>query len=256
MQWINDGLPLLMNALIVEYDIKSGNTSILRECQLIPEDEIKQIESKPKNERLVLVGLRQRETPGLAREMEKAFDDAVEAFITKNGLDTDTDVLAIRRDAVFVVNRPIRHRKISENIVFRPKNQYHAYIQLGRIEFYFKQDGIDIKQFVQADKDVNNALEKLKPGMLSFLQEFVQVAEGCNMDRRKMYRWIADFCTYYKNRELDLEYYREFTRDAAFRVRVMGEETFSDWLSEDMIDDLEIGYNYLNVIVPLMQILV
>jgi hypothetical protein len=258
MTWTNDGLPLLINSQITEYDIKSGNTSIMHTYHLMPEETIRELEALEKDQRLIRVGLLMRENKEFSKALEASFNDAVNRFIDANDLDRDVDILAIRRDAVFVVNRPIRQTQFGEHLKFRPKNEYHAALQIGpRLEFYFKRNGqIDIKNFVQEDKDFGHALVKLKPGMLSFLQEFVDVAEGSNMDLRKVYAWIKEFAKYYKERELDVEYYREFTREALFRVNGFDGPTMMDIVPDDMIDDVDITFNYRNIIIPLLQIIV
>lgn len=258
MTYVNDGLPFLVNAQITEYDIKSGNTSMMRHYHLRSLEEIEEIEKMPKKQRVVTVGLLQRKDRDFAKRLESSFNQVVQDFLDANELDIDVDVLAIRRDAVFVVNKPVTITQLYPDVLFREKNRYHAALQIGpKLEFYFNQKGeIEIKNFVQAEKDDTGALERLKPGMLSFLQEFVELAEGTNMDRIKIYTWLRDFCTYYKERELDLEYYREFTREANFRVRLGDEDAFYDFIDESMIEDIDITYNYRNIIIPLLQILV
>ena len=258
MMIINDGLPFLVNSLITEYDIKSGNTSIMKHFKLLDSETIAYVDGLPKSQRNVQVGLLQRNNKEFAKQLESGFNEAVEMFIAANELDRDVDILAIRRDAVFVVNKPINVTKIGEFINFVPKNQYHAALQIGpKLEFYFGADGqIDIKNFVQEDKDTENALQKLKPGMISFLEEFVEIAEGCNMHRPTVYQWVRDFCTFYKERMLDIEYYREFTREATFKVVTDDGFTYMDAVPEYMEEDIDISYNYQNIIIPLLQILI
>ena len=258
MTWTNDGLPFLVNSLITEYDIKSGNTSIMRTYQLADSDTISKLEKLPKGERVRQVGLMQRDDKEFAKKLEASFNDAVDKFLKANELDVDVDVLAIRRDAIFVVNHPISQTRFADYINFVKKNQYHAALQIGpRLEFYFKNDhSVDIKNFVQEEKDTEHALQKLQPGVISFLQEFVDVAEGCNMNRTKVYQWMREFCTYYKEKSLDIEYYREFTREAMFSVKTDDGITMMDNIPDYMVDDLEISYNYKNIIIPLLQILI
>lgn len=258
MTYINDGLPFLVNSEIIEYDIKSGNTSMMERYQLQPPEVIDEIDKMEKKQRNVTVGLLQRKDREFAKRLEQCFNTTVKEFIDKNGLDVDVDILAIRKDAVFVVNHPVSITKLDEFVDFRQKSKYHAALQIGpKLEFYFTDDGeVEIKNFVTVEKDENESLKKLQPGMIAFLKEFIQIAEGTNMNRPQLYRWLRDFCTYYKNRELDAEYYREFTREACFRVRLGEDDTFYDHIPDDMIEDLDISFNYKNIIIPLLQILI
>lgn len=255
MNWINDGLPIIVNSLITEYDIAHGNTSIMREYHLAPPETMDELDKLDKDERNRRVGLLQRGNKPFANALENGFNAAVNRFIEANNLDSEVDILAIRRDAIFVVNRPVDVTSLSDNITFRPKNEYHAHLQIGpRWEFYFKADGtIDIKNFIQTKNDVNNCIEKLKPGPLAMLSEFIDVCESTNMDKRKVYEWLRELARLYKAKELDPEYYREFTTDATFRLDFWGEMTFADIVSDSLIENLMIDFNYINLIIPLIR---
>ena len=256
MTWTNEGLPLIVNSSITEYDISHGNTSIMQEYGLAPQQTIDELNRLGKDERNRRVGLLQRDDKVFAARLEAGFNDAVEKFCERNDLDVEVDVLAIRRDAVFVVNKPVNTVKLSPSIHFRPKVTYHAFLQLGpRWEFYFHKDGyVDIKNFVQEKNDISGCLTKLKPGPIAMLQEFIDVCEATNMDKRKIYQWIKNFSQLYKERQLDPEYYREFTRDANFRLDILGEMTFSDIVTDDLIDEnLMIDFNYIQLIIPLIR---
>lgn len=262
MNYLNDGLPFLVNCSITEYDIRSGNVSIMSEYGLIPQETINELKKLSKQERVRRVGILQINNKPFAKALEQGFNTAVKDFIEQNDLDIDVDVLAVKRDAVFVINKSILKPKVGSHIEFRPKGQYHAYLQLGRYEFYFgDKDGdhnaVTIKNFVQEEKDVNHALQKLSVGMIAFLQEFIEKCEGTNMNRREVYTYLRDFITYYKHKELDIEYYREFTRDACFRV-VLDDGTieYMDYVPDELEDSIDITFNLVTIIIPLLQVLI
>lgn len=258
MNWTNEALPLIVNASITEYDIKRGNTSIMAEYGLAPAETLAELNKLPKEERNVRVGLLQRDDKIFAKRLEAGFNDAVKRFCEINHLDPEVDILSIKRDAVFVVNKPVDTPAISENVLFRPKNTYHAHLQLGRWEFYFKADGtVDIKNFVQESKDTTGCLPKLQAGPISMIKEFIEVCESTNMDRRKVFEWFKEFCRLYKERKLDPEYYREFSREASYRLDIWGEMTFADILDETLMDEnLIIDFNYINLIIPMLKVII
>lgn len=258
MNYVNDGLPFLVNCMITEYDIKSGNTSVMRHYKLMPEEVIQHLEQMTKEERVKAVGILQRNNKEFARNLEASFNLAVDEFLKQNDLDIDVDVLCVRRDAVFVVNKAVPHPSIGEDIHFRPKHTYHASLQIGpKWHFFFEKDKpVKVDHFLQESKDVKGALPKLREGIMDFLREFVEICESTNMDRGKVYAFLKDFATAYKEKRLDLEYYREFTTDALFHIHTEDEETYFDELPEYMIDDLDISFNYRNIIIPLCEILI
>lgn len=262
MNYLNDGLPFLVNCSITEYDIKSGNVSVMSEYNLIPKETIDEIARLPKSERVKRVGILQINNKPFAKSLENGFNLAVQEFIKQNGLDIDVDILAVKKDAVFVINKPILKPKVGTYINFRPKGQYHAYLQLGRYEFYFgEKDGdryhITLKNLVQEAKDTAGALAKLEPGIFSFLKEFISICESTNMDRRDVYQYLRDFIHYYKHRELDIEYYREFTREALFKVMLEdGSTEYMDYVPDELEEYIDISFNYVNILVPLLQVLI
>lgn len=258
MNYVNDGLPFLVNCLITEYDIERGNTSVMRHYNLAPIDTIAKLEGLSKKDRNVQVGLMQREDKAFAKSLEAAFDAAVKTMVEQNDLDMDIDVLCVRRDAIFVVNKRLQNPKIGESILFRPKHEYHASLQIGpRLHFFFESGKpVRVDHFIQETKDTEGILDKLRLGIFDFLEEFVQVCESSNMNRRYVYEWLANFCNAYKAKALDMEYYREFNRDACFRLHDGEMTTLMDFVPDEMIDQLDISFNYVNIIVPLLQILI
>lgn len=258
MNYVNDALPFLVNCLITEYDIERGNTSVMRHYGLAQDEVISRLEGLSKKDRNVQVGLMQREDKNFAKALEAAFDKAVKEIVRQNDLDMDIDVLCVRRDAIFVVNKTLQKPKIGNSILFRPKHEYHASLQIGpKLHFFFESGKpVRVDHFIQETKDTDGILEKLRPGMFDFLEEFVQVCESSNMNRRRVYEWMANFCNAYKARSLDAEYYREFNRDASFRFQDGEMTTLMDYVPDDMIDSLDISFNYVNIIIPLLQILI
>ena len=258
MNYVNEGLPFLVNCQITEYDMAKGNTSVMRHYHLIPEEDIRSIEQMPKEERVRAVGMLQRNNREFARALESSFNLAVKEFLKQNDLDIDVDVLCVRRDAVFVVNKGVQKPTIGEHIMFRPKHQYHAALQIGpKWHFFFEKDRpIKIDHFLQQTKDERGVLDKLREGIVDFLREFVELCESTNMNRNVIYEWLNQFCTFYKEKKLDLEYYREFTPDALFHLSTEDGDTYLEDVPEYLVEDLDISYNYRNIIVPLCQILI
>ena len=134
----------IFNHRIVEYDMKSANTSIAREFKLLPEDEIVRLENLPKKEREIAHGCVIRDTPGYGEKHKLGFVACRAMFFMQNEI-LDEEVVAIKRDAIFVM-RYVDHEKVTPNINFRLKNVYSSYINLGKnIEIYYNNDKLDIK---------------------------------------------------------------------------------------------------------------
>ena len=151
MFWRNDLIDFVVNAEIIEYDVKAGNASISKEYKLLPDEITDSWLAMDGKQRKIACGNMQRDDQDYAMKLEASFNDAVDKFITLNNLDRDSDIIAIKRDAVFVLNKTIKHEWTGDHVHFRPKERYHAYLYLKtkdkqEYEFYFERNGnIEIK---------------------------------------------------------------------------------------------------------------
>lgn len=254
MNFINEEKRIIVNSLITEWDIKSANTSIMRYYQLLPDEKISKLESMKKQDRVIAVGKLQRKDKRFTKELEKSFDDIIERFIDENNLDKEDDILSIKRDAVFVIGKSIHKSVFGNDIVkFVPKNEYVAYLRIKPYEFYFKKlpSSPDYQIDVKGLDDI--ACDKHKDGIFNFLQDLIDTCSNYQMSRRKINEFMKNFVTLYKNRELPIDYYREFNGSSAFKCRIMDQEVMFDVIGEDLMENIDTSYNYINLILPLIR---
>lgn len=234
----------LFNHRIVEYDMKSANTSIAREFGLLPEKRIKELENLPKKDREIAVGLILRDTPGYSEKQKLGFISARKLFFTQNEI-LDEEVVAIKRDAIFVM-RYVDNEQVTDNINFRMKNVYSSFINLGKnIEIYYKPEGLDIKGI---DDEIYQ--ERHSEYFGEFLHSLIRRVESS--DRNSYLTYLRMMFDMYKHRQLDTGYYREFNARSQFHY------LDGSFANEEYLEDLEavdISCN-LNIILKLITMLV
>ena len=234
----------LFNHRIVEYDMKSANTSIAREFGLLPEKRIKELENLPKKDREIAVGLILRDNPGYSEKQKLGFIAARKLFFTQNEI-LDEEVVAIKRDAIFVM-RYVDNEQVTDNIDFRMKNVYSSFINLGKnIEIYYNQEGLDIKGI---DDEIYQERHSEYFGM--FLYSLIRRIESS--ERNSYLTYLRMMFDMYKHRQLDSGYYREFNAKSQFHY------LDGSYANEEYIEDLnavDISCN-LNIILKLMTMLV
>lgn len=233
--------------MITEWDMKSGNTSILREFSLIPEKKIERIEQMSRELRQKEVGLLQRKDTALASKLENGFDEIMNRFIEMNELEED-DIISIKRDAIFIRSRTPKYQTIGQHCTFRPKGVYNAFLLLDGKEFYMTSESFDIKGFNDDKVSLHNN------GILSYVHAFL---EDFDYDMKGLNQYCKEFVSAYKKKELPIEFYREFNFDSQFRIL---DHTGQNWygvesIDESMMDRLIIGYNYEHIVIPLIQYL-
>lgn len=246
MTFTND--KVVFNSIIVEWDIRRANVSLMRYYNLYDDDKLKSLEKMRKKDREVKVGLLCRENKELSKALSKSFDTIMEEFLTANNLDKDYDILSIKKDAAFVINKePVQ--TVFGPVVFIPKNVYKGFIQIGRYEFYIKSDNtFDVKGWPK-NIDINIH----KDGVLDLIRETLNVAEANNGDLSAMAEFLHSFADNYKKKNLDFEYYREFNEHSDYLIHSSDYDVRMTDISEEFIDECDISFNYKNIFLPLMR---
>lgn len=230
---------MVINQTIVEYDMKSANTSLAREFHLLPEKEITRIENLPKMDREISIGLIKQRNREYSEKEKIAFCAARKMFFDQNELD-DGDILSIKRDAIFVF-RYVKHEQVTDNINFRMKNVYSSFLSLG-VDVFYNSEKLDIKGI---DDQIYE--ERHKEYFGGFLHDFIRRAEVTEKD--KLLRYLRNFYDDYKWRRLDPGYYREFNARSQYKY------LDGKYADEEYLEDLfqvDIGHN-LNILLKLMR---
>lgn len=247
MFWTNKDRLFAVNSEIIEWDIKSANLSLIKEYKLLSEDKIEKIEKMEKKERVIYVGKQMRKDKAFSKELEKLFNKVINEFIEVNDLDMNFDILSIKRDAVYVINKPIPYPNIGNYITFIPKNNYSSFIFVKPYEFY-KGKIMDIK-------GVSDEILSLhENGIVSFINDVLDIASQSNMNQKKIQIYLSDYVKAYKNKELPYDHYREFGREV-FKCVMFNSIMEIDTIDDELLDSIDISKNYIDIILPVIQIM-
>lgn len=254
---MNSGRGFEVSSKIIEWDIRRAGLNLIKQHKLLPEEKIEELENMDKKDADIKIGKMQIRDKDLSRKLEQAFTDIMNLFLDENQIDRDLDIISIKKDACFVINKHITTDEFPPYIKFIPKNEYHAFIYIKPYEFYFKKgDSIDIKN-LSSDKSVReNILNLHKDGILNFILYVVELAERTRMNLVEISKFLHNFIALYKRKELDFDYYREFSIESKFRYQLMGSEIMADHIDERMLEKINIEYNYKNIILPLVKLLI
>ena len=240
MQKTNRDYPFIYNNEIIEWDIKSANTSLMSYYNLQPEKVIQKLANMAKSQREIAVGKLMRKDKEFSRNLEESFNKIIQEFMDTNELSWD-DIVSVKKDAVFVKNHKIAHSEFGA-VHFIPKNQYKHVLLLPKYEIYISDSVTDVKGIP------NDKLPLHEDGMLDFIRTTMESASEMN----HLKSIFKEYVTAYKRKELEFEAYREFNSDSFFRIG--GEfPMMTDAMIEDDMEFLDISYNYINVIIPTIQ---
>ncbi len=234
------------NSSIIEYDIKHANVNLMKYYNLYPDiKKLDKIDAMEKGKREREIGLLQRADPELAKNLEKAFNNIVTEFMEVNNLSKEDDVISIKKDAVFVVNKPVIKTDFGP-VQFIPKNQYHAFIAIDRLEFYLAKDHTDVK-------GIGDNLYLHEDGILSIVNALADTLESDTTVA--LNEFLSSLCEMYKTKNLDIACYREFNSKSMYKCIVEDREMYLENIGYDYLDKYcDISYNYVNVILPLLRL--
>ena len=240
----NTNIPFIHHEIIEEWDIRSANTSLMRYYSLVDPKIISKFEKMEKREREPAVGMYSKKNRDFAVSLEDAFTKIINEFIAVNGLDPESDIVSIKKDAVFVRNKPIRQNTFGgETVTFVKKNSYSGCLLIPNYEFYYSRDKIDVKGISDEVLSLHN------DGMLAFVS--VLMKESNNWIETNQY--MKEYAIAYKNRDLPFNSYREFSSSSKFRVNLYGSEVLMDEIDEDLIEDTDISFNYSKIYLPTLK---
>lgn len=245
--YLNKNIPYLISNEIIEYDMQEAGFNIMKRFKLLSDDRIKYLEGISKKHRTIQIGLYIRNDRDLGKLLNEKFVEVREWFFEGNDL-KDEDVLSIKKDAIITMRRC--NNTEFDNIKFIEKNSYTSYYYINKYEFYYN------KMHEVHVKGINDELLELhKPYMLDFLYNFFKMNEISS--RKKVIELLKSFIEAYKNKTLNIGYYRELNSQSLFRLK--NESLFGDNIGIADVNDIEkidISYNFNRYLVPLISILV
>ena len=190
--FINSNIPFIFNDEIIEYDMKEAGFSLTKEYKLLDEDLIKKLSKYKKERRTIELGLIQRNNEEYRNSLKQAFAEARSKFFIANNIDI-TDLISIKKDAIFT-KKLCRHNEFGRYIIFRPKNYYTSYIQLGnRLECYYNPNKLDIKGIGEDNTKLHEEY------MIKFIKSFIRKMETEKPE--VVIDFTKRFITQYKRKE-------------------------------------------------------
>ena len=167
MQKTNRDYPFIYNNEIIEWDIKSANTSLMSYYNLQPDKVIQKLASMKKSQREISVGKLMRKDKEFAKKLEESFNMIIQEFMDTNQLTWD-DIVSVKKDAVFVKNHKITHSDFGA-VHFIAKNQYQHVLLLPKYEIYLSQSKIDVKGIP------DEKLPLHEDGMIDFIRSSMEM---------------------------------------------------------------------------------
>lgn len=231
---------------IIEYDMKSAGFNIIKSKGLLPDEVISRLEALPKKERHETIGKLHYKYKGLSQGLKEGFKEFRTLFYESNQLEDD-DILSIKKDAIFT--KKYCYNLKFKNVTFEEKNVYQAYVYLEqiRIELYWNSLTGDIDV-----KGINDEVVTLHQDyMMKIISTYIRLLSSYDIEGARKY--IMKCVDDYKFRRLPMGYYREFNPESQFKAIINNKIVPMD--RYNVVDNCDISFNYINVLMPLVNLI-
>ena len=202
--WTNQNIQYMFHEHICEYDMVAASLSISKRFQLLDNDLITQLNLMKKEDRVVKIGLLQRENKDFSESLLSGIRDIRQKFIIQNNL-TEDDIIALHSDAVFMKTK----RKVIteiEGVKFAKKGEWTSFIRYKNIDMYYANDFI---KYQNINKDM---LMEQTLGMNLHIKKIFQMLEDYDED---VFTYLSKFQMQYLQDKLPQQYYVPFGRVGA-----------------------------------------
>ena len=218
--------PYIISQYIREYDISKCNINMLLLGNKIDENLYNHLYNADKFYREKYIGNMIKEDSSIYKIIKEGIIEYRNRLFKENNIQ-ECDIVSIKNDAVFIVNKTL-DKTIFDNIVeFKNKNIYTSFLKIGRLELYYNvnSDIIDVKGIndIKLQKHNNYLLDLIKT--LIYLIEINDLNTATSI--------INDFYFKYLNYDLDYGYFRTFNSDSIFIVNDIENYTFDVPIIED-----------------------
>lgn len=217
---------------IIEYDIRQANINILYKYNIINQEYYNYLKSCPKIQREIIIGNLIKEDKDKYNIIQKGIKEAKCQLFEANNI-KEYEVVRIANDAVYVNRSGGLQYTIFDGIEFVPKSTSTCYLKLYNILFFI-DFGTNINVII---KGLGENYEIHQP-IISIIVNIINELQYAGI--KDAMKSLNSFIDDYLNRRLGVEYYRELTPEALYRVT--GGEFFLSTL-DTLLPDIDINYN-------------
>lgn len=235
----------LINKKIQEWDLKKANISILRQLEIINEDDYQRYLHMPKLEREIEIG-KLRKNKDIEVAYQKGLVLAKRIFFEKNAINEE-NVLYIDHDSITLVYDWSDSRvnningEISPYIEFRLKNTYTSFYKLIIADFLYYNTA-DQEHYRFKGMDEENVKVVHKDYFIDLLLSLAYSAQNDSI--LNTLEMIKNVYKSYCARQMNINYYREFNSNARFKIlNTPFNVYYADTIENVYLDSIDISHN-------------
>lgn len=235
----------LISKRIQEWDLRQANISVLRSLDIITEEQYNTYASLPKEKREKQLGIL-RKNKVIEEKYQQGLALAKRLFFEKNNINEE-NVLYIDHDSITTVHEwndisaNSINGKLSPYLEFRLKNIYTSFYKMYTFDFlYYNTSSSEVFRFKGIDDYKLRLIHKDY-----FIDLLLSIAYSAQNDKiTDTIEMLTNIYNMYCNRQMDINYYREFTTDGKFKLFSTPYNTYyTDIVDERYRPLIDISYN-------------
>lgn len=212
--YINAFITHSFHKQIYEFDMVHASLSISERYKLLPQEFIEHLKLLPKQERVVLIGKKQREDKQFSNEFLSYELKLRKQFIEENDIDLN-DIIACHSDSLFFITNK-HHSEIKcdiDGVLFSHRNSYDSYIKYGKIEMFYNTEGV--LDYKGIPKDMVSAH---RFGIHKYLLRVFSMLEGYDPE---VFDYLRNFQNKYLRDNLPDYFYIPFGKSGKYKLENM-----------------------------------
>lgn len=234
----------IVDSTIREFDISKANISVLRDANVLSEEQYQYYMNCPRMERQIAIGKLQGSNPKISEILKSGVLNAKKIFMESNSID-DSDILYIRNDAIAIIGQKlIRNFIISEHVTFRQSAIYTSFYRFNSIDFLYFYDPVTNTEVLDVKGLGEGGVQLHKEFMLEFLSELFYCAQMEGI--QKAIQLLQNVHQNYLKGQLSIGYYREMNPGSRFKFNAsmsMYSTVYMDYAPECYKRYLDISCN-------------
>lgn len=234
----------VIDSTIREFDISKANISVLRDANILTEDQYQYYLRAPRMERQIYIGKLQGFDSRITNILKDGITNAKKIFMQTNSIQ-DSEILYIRNDAIAVIGpRVINNFMVTDRVSFRESARYSSFYRFNAIDMLYFYDPVTNTERLDLKGLGDGGVELHKKFMLDFLCELFYRAQIEGV--QEAISLIQTFHKNYIDMHMPIEYYRELNSQSKYKLLPsisMYSTVYIDYATDYHKQYLDISYN-------------